>query len=254
MCAPRPHLRALYGGARAYHISHERLTLWRSSLSDSRSSWRRRILSWKIQHIVSCHTRAHFTSTALVGRRGYLQPGESTQVGAVLDVNVGGAASAAAVGVLGSLRHAGHCRCFVSLAVGATLPVGHRSTSESACGRRPRSACVPPRAAPPARTPGRLAGWSSRIVLPPPLTPLSAFYRHAWSDARRGSLLFVLPKNLAKPFSPKTVRCALCRALADASSGGVCGRYGALLQPLPGRFLSVPGSSRDTEMPPNCWT
>lgn len=129
----------------------DQLTLWRSSLSDSRSSWRRRILSWKIQHILSC-VRKHFTSTALYRRGRYLQPGESTQVGGVLDVDVGGATAAAAVGVLGSLRHGGHCRWFVSRsAVGATLPVGHRSTSESGCGRRARSSVRP--AYPAARAP-----------------------------------------------------------------------------------------------------
>lgn len=49
-----------------------------------------------------------------------------------------------------------------------------------------RGAPSSPRAAPAAlrrpasrAAPGRPAGWSSRIVLPPPRTPLSAFYRHA---------------------------------------------------------------------------
>lgn len=94
------------------------------------------------------HVSANTSQTLHWFQGRYLQPGESTQVGAVLDVNVGGATAAAAVGVLGSLRHGGHCRWFVSRsAVGATLPVGHRSTSESGSGRRRRSSCsvLPPR-------------------------------------------------------------------------------------------------------------
>lgn len=200
------------------HISHfgrSSLTLWRSSLSDSRSSWRRRILSWKIQDTLSCVRKQHFTSTTLVRSR-YLQPGESTQVGAVLDVDVGGAAATAAVRVLGGFRHGGHCRWFVSRsAVGATLPVGHRSTSESASGKRARSSRSRPPAAPrlapaarsarrrpPAarrRSPGRPAGWSSRIVLPPPRTPLSAFYRHARLNAVAFLHYLFCPKNWQNP-------------------------------------------------------
>lgn len=103
---------------------------------------------YNIRYHVSANTSQalHY----IAGR--YLQPGESTQVGAVLDVDVGGATAAAAVGVLGSLRHGGHCRWVVSRsAVGATLPVGHRSTSESGCGRRTRTSRRP------ARTPRALA-------------------------------------------------------------------------------------------------
>lgn len=132
------------------------------------------------------------TSQALHYSHGrYLQPGESTQVGAVLDVDVGGATAAAAVGVLGSFRHGGHCRWS---SLGRQSALRYRSgtvrlvrAAAGVAGARPllRAARAPAR--PPssalARAPGRPAGWSSRIVLPPPRTPLSAFYRHARLNA-----------------------------------------------------------------------
>lgn len=254
--------RALYG-RRTRRITFrmlDQLTLWRSSLSDSRSSWRRRILSWKIQDTLSC-VRKHFTSTALCRRGRYLQPGESTQVGAVLDVDVGGATAAAAVGVFGSLRHGGHCRWFVSRsAVGATLPVGHRSTSESGSGRRARKIVRPalPRPRAPAqsarpgprprRSPGRPAGWSSRIVLPPPRTPLSAFYRHARLDAvavlfylfcpKFGETLLVLNSVTVQQCSQHSaVISPVLRLVVNKWSRG---RWGQV-QAFPDGFLSVPG-------------
>lgn len=229
---------ALYGGARAHDITFRtlRLTLWRSSLSDSRSSWRRRILSWKIQHTVwrSPWGRHYITGHCTVWRVRYLQPGESTQVGAVLDVDgVGGPAAAAAVRVLGSLCHGGrHGRCS---SLGRQSALRYRSGTArlvraGASGARARPPPPPP-ALPAA--PGRPAGWSSRIVLPPPRTPpLSAFYRHARPRRRRDSLLFVLPKILANPFSPGRVSGVAARAPRRKRSPRL----------LPGRFLPVPGS------------
>lgn len=174
----------------------------------------------------------------------HLQPGESTQVGAILDVNVGGAAAAAAVGVLGSLRHGGHCRWVVSLAVGATLPVGHRSTSESACGQRVCSSRVPAPRAPPhpgparSRAAGRLE-LADRVTTPahPPSQPFID------TPGLTRSYLFCL-KNWRNPLV--LIVCG-CDARALATNG-----HAPMLQPLPGRFLSVPGNVRDTQMPPNC--
>lgn len=115
----------------------------------------------------------------------YLQSGESTQVGAVLDVDVGGAATAAAVGVLGGLRHGGHFRCS---SLGRQSALRYRSGTVRLVRTRARSARAPvavprPRSRPgpalPATTPASLQApggleLADRVTTPahPPLSLL----------------------------------------------------------------------------------
>lgn len=109
---------------------------------------------------------------------GYLQPGESTQVGAVLDVDVGGAAAAAAVGVLGSLRHGGHCRCS---SLGRQSALRYRSGTvrlvRAGAGGARAPAAARPRRPPPRLRRSRAAGrleLADRVTTPahPPLSLL----------------------------------------------------------------------------------
>lgn len=210
---------------------------------------------YNIRYHVSANTSQALHYVA--GR--YLQPGESTQVGAVLDVDVGGATAAAAVGVLGSLRHGGHCRWFVSRsAVGATLPVGHRSTSESGCGRRARTsrgasppAPLPrlPRTAPPrGRTSlqgGRPAGARGSCYHPrappsqpfidtPVLTP-SRFSFICFAQ-KFGETLHVLYSGNAVQRRSAVISGDMTLVVNKWSRG-----RGGQIQPLPVGFLSVPG-------------
>lgn len=71
----------------------------------------------------------------------------------------------------------------------------------------PRAPATPPRARGlperPRGSPGRPAGWSSRIVLPPPRIPLSAFYRHARLDAVAVLFYLFCPKIWRNPSRPK---------------------------------------------------
>lgn len=84
-------------------------------------------------------TSRHCTFTKNIHGGTDLQPGERAQVGAVLDVDIGWASTAAAVWILRGLCYGGHGRWVGSRsALGATLPVGHRSTSESV---QPRRSC-----------------------------------------------------------------------------------------------------------------
>lgn len=204
--------RARYGGRRA-HVSHFALAYPLTQLP-----FGFQIIVEETNLVLKNTTYAMIvrnTSQALhwTARR-YLQPGESTQVGGVLDVNVGCAATAAAVRILGGLRHGGHCRCS---SLGRQSALRYRSGTvrlvraraggaRAPAGRRPRAAAPLPAPAP-LQAPGRLE-LADRVTTPahPPSQPF--IDTPALPSSQYSFICFA--QILAKPFPPQT-RTALQR-------------------------------------------